>query len=144
MIVKYPDLILRKTLNRVTDFNNREIKKIIADLKKVLEQEKDGVGLAASQIGYEKRIFYVSYENFKKVFINAQITNSSKEKEILEEGCLSLKDVVKKIARAKKIIVKYYDQTGKKHKQKFKGFLARIIQHEIDHLNGKLIIDYDT
>ncbi len=102
----------------------------------------DGVGLAAPQIGKNIRLFVVNPNLSKKaVFINPEILKTSKKTEVLEEGCLSLPGIFISKKRAKSLKIKATDKTGKEFKIKAKDILARAIQHEIDHLNGILIID---
>jgi len=102
----------------------------------------DGMGLAANQIGKNIRIFVANPNLSQKyVFINPEIYKISEKTEILEEGCLSLPNVYKKIPRAKSLKIKAIDENGKQFKLKTKDILARVIQHEIDHLNGILITD---
>lgn len=123
-----------------------EIRELIRKMKKIMKAS-NGVGLAAPQIGIQKQIFvaellYEGEENgiFYAV-INPKITNISKEKEKLEEGCLSLPKLYGEVERPKKIHVEYLDEMGKKKRLKASGLLARIFQHEIDHLNGGLFVD---
>jgi peptide deformylase len=102
----------------------------------------DGVGLAACQIGKNIRLFVVNPNLSEKwIFINPEITKISKKTELMEEGCLSLPNVFVKTKRAKSIKIKAIDEKGKEFKIKARDMLARVIQHELDHLNGILIID---
>jgi len=106
--------------------------------------EKDGVGLAAPQIGKNIRLFVVHPTLSKKtVFINPEISKISKKTDVAEEGCLSLPGVFTKKERAKSLKIKAIDENGKEFKLKTKNLLARVIQHEVDHLNGILIIDHE-
>lgn len=93
--------------------------------------------MAANMIGYKKCIIIVSTGFMDMILINPQIIGS-KGKYETEEGCLSL-DGVRKTGRFKEIEVKYYDEDFKEHKQKFSGFIAQNIQHQCDHLKGKII-----
>jgi len=123
-----------------------EIRELIRKMKKIMKTN-NGVGLAAPQIGVNKQIFVAEllYEGEEDgIFyaaVNPKITNVSKEKEKLEEGCLSLPKLYGEVPRAKKIQVEYLNEMGKKKRLKASGLLARIFQHEIDHLNGGLFID---
>ncbi len=135
-----PHPILTTACTEVTNFNSAETKKIIAHLKETLKNTKNGIGLAANQIGYTKRIFYVKLTDFEKIFINPEITSQSKNKALLEEGCLSVPNKIGQVERFKKLIVKARDESGKKFKLKAKGLLAHVIQHEIDHLNGIIYV----
>lgn len=105
----------------------------------------DGVGLAACQVGKNIQLFVVNPKLSKKyIFINPEISKMSKKIETIEEGCLSIPGVYKKIPRAKSLKIKALDENGKKFKLKAEGLLARVIQHEMDHLNGILIIDKNS
>jgi len=105
----------------------------------------DGVGLAAPQIGKNIQLFVVNPKLSKKyIFINPEISKISKKTKTIEEGCLSMPGVYKKIPRAKSLKIKAIDETGKEFELKAKDLLARVIQHEIDHLNGILIIDKNS
>ena len=111
---------------------------IVKDLRDTLAAHKDRcVGMAANMIGYKKCIIIVSAGFMDMILINPQIIGS-KGKYETEEGCLSL-DGVRKTSRFQEIEVKYLDEDFKEHKQKFSGFIAQNIQHQCDHLNGKII-----
>lgn len=111
---------------------------IAKDLRDTLSAHKDRcVGMAANMIGYKKCIIIVSTGFLDLILINPQIIGS-KGKYETEEGCLSL-DGVRKTSRFQEIEVKYLDEDFKEHKQKFSGFIAQNIQHQYDHLNGKII-----
>lgn len=118
-----------------------EILNLIQDMTKTM-LKLDGVGLAGCQVGKNIQVFVINPNLSKKcVFINPKIIKMSKKTEILEEGCLSLPGIFIDKARAKSLKIKAVDESGKQFKLKAKDILARAIQHEIDHLNGKLIID---
>lgn len=117
-----------------------DLKKLSQDMVETMQKEK-GVGLAAPQIGKSVRIIAVGSENDPIVMVNPEITFTSKEKAVANEGCLSLPGEEYKIERAKKVRFKYYTIDGRKIKAKAKGLFARVVQHEIDHLNGILIPD---
>lgn len=102
----------------------------------------DGVGLAAPQIGISKRFFVVtSDDEVERVFVNPEIVATSSDLVDYEEGCLSLPKIYEKIKRPSKVTVQAMDENGKKFKLEADGLLARIIQHENDHLNGIVFID---
>ena len=101
----------------------------------------DGVGLAAPQIDKLIQVIAININQQAQILINPKITKKSWSKTILEEGCLSVPNIYGKVKRHKKIRVEYLDCQGQTHKSKFKNFIARVIQHEIDHLNGILFID---
>ena len=107
-----------------------------------------GVGLAANQIGVLKKIVTINIQDKEKnldkkyVLFNPKIISSSKETIIMEEGCLSIPEQFADIERPKDIIVEYTSEKKRLVKKKFDGVEARVLQHEIDHLSGKLFIDY--
>jgi len=127
----------------------KEIKEITAQIKQLVldmietMKVKDGLGLAAPQVGQLLQIIIAKPEPNKEalVLINPQIKKTSRKKEIIEEGCLSLPNLSVPVARSVKIIVQGLALNGQPVKIKAKGLLARIIQHEIDHLSGVLIVD---
>lgn len=133
--------ILRKKTFPVSLPISDEIKKLILDMKKIV-REKNGIGLAAPQAGKSLCLIVVNLEDKKFALINPKITRRSFRKEIAEEGCLSLPGFYINIKRPKRITVKYFNEKSKKIKLKAEGLLARVIQHEVDHLYGILIKDY--
>lgn len=137
----YPDPILKLKAEPLTDFGPKE-QKLFDDMIDTMHVE-DGVGIAAPQIGVSKRIF-IACPTVKKgeeyVIVNPEILESS-GREIGAEGCLSVPGITGDVARAKKIKLRYQDRTGKSHTVELKDFFARICQHEMDHLDGILLID---
>ncbi len=107
----------------------------------VAMKEARGIGLAAPQIGESLRIFTVSIEDKIYVFINPEVRDLSKEKIPFEEGCLSVKKIWGPVVRPKKLTIKAFNENGEPVKIRAKGLLARVIQHEMDHLNGTLFVD---
>ena len=109
--------------------------------------ENNGIGLAATQVGLSKRLIVIdcsSGDNKKKPikFINPEVIELSKNNIEFEEGCLSLPDQYANVTRPNFVVIKYRDIKGKLHKNKFEGLEGTCIQHEIDHLNGKLFVDH--
>ena len=144
-IVTVPDSILRKK-SLVVEKVNKEIKNLMDDMLETM-YKAPGIGLAAVQIGILKRIVVIDIskdENKKDpvYFVNPELTWKSKEKATYEEGCLSIPDQFAKIDRPEKCTVKFLDYNGNPKEIKAEGLLATCIQHEIDHLNGVLFIDY--
>mgnify|MGYP001387282735 CR=1 FL=1 len=144
-ILVEPDPILRKKCEPVGNFN-LEIKKLMDDMLETM-YAAPGIGLAAVQIGILKRLIVIdiSKEKEKKnplFLINPEIISKSKNTSIHEEGCLSLPGQFAEIERPAECQIKYIDYNGKKKEIKAKGLLSTCIQHEIDHLDGKLFIDY--
>jgi peptide deformylase len=143
-ITKEPNKILHHKLKEIKKITP-EIQKLISDMRKMVI-EAHGVGLAANQVGKDIQIFVIdktlaNENNVTDVFLNPEITEYSKDAGELEEGCLSLPEYWRQIKRAKKVKLKAMDENGKKIKIKARGFLARVFQHETDHLNGLLIKD---
>ena len=144
-IITVPDPILREKSLKVESINS-DIKTLMKDMLETM-YNAPGIGLAAIQIGIPKRIIVmdISKEIEKKdpmYFVNPEITWTSNTKATYEEGCLSIPNQFAKIERPEKCIVKYLDKDGEKKEIKAEGLLATCIQHEIDHLNGVLFIDY--
>lgn len=133
--------ILRQKSKKVKEINPI-IKQLILDMVETLKA-KNGLGLAAPQVGQSLRIIVVQPEPDKEalILINPQIKKTSPEKEIMEEGCLSLPDISVTVERPVKITVQGLTPDGQPVKIEAKGLLARVIQHEIEHLDGILIID---
>lgn len=104
----------------------------------------DGVGLAAPQVGESLRVCLALVNGKVTPLINPKITSRSREKAFDEEGCLSLPKVWLQIPRSTEITLKYTDTAGKTQERKLTDFSARVVQHEVDHLEGILIVDYVT
>ena len=143
-IIKEPSKILRKKLEPVKAITPA-INALILDMQRIMK-EANGVGLAANQVGRNLRIFVIDQILAKEnkvpdAYINPEITERSKEENEMEEGCLSLPDQWLNIRRPKKIKIKALDSEGNKIRLKARGFLARVLQHETDHLNRILIKD---
>ena len=130
--------VLRHTLAETDITQDLEWDKI-ADLMDWTMQKANGIGLAANQVNIDIRMF-VMYG--KKTFINPRITAFSEETQLLEEGCLSFPNLFFKVKRPKIIDVEWYDEKLEKRVDRFENMWAQCIQHEIDHLDGKLFIDY--
>ncbi|TSC55819.1 MAG: peptide deformylase [Parcubacteria group bacterium Greene0416_79] len=168
-IVQNSDPVLRAKATEVpiADIKSARIRKILKNMTSALETQDDGVAIAAPQIGVSLRIFVVSkaviempaelhkraemkdLRELKKrlgylVFINPVITKLSREKEILDEGCLSVRPLYGRVKRAKKATVTAYDERGTRFTRGAAGLLAQIFQHEADHLDGVLFIDKAT
>lgn len=141
-IVKYGDPILRKVCDPVSDFSN--LGQLIDDMFDTM-YEAEGIGLAANQVGKDMNLFIIDITHTDEadeafVFINGEII-SGKDECIFEEGCLSIPEVTLEIKRSEFIRFKYQSLDGEWHEQEFGGLFARAIQHEMDHLTGKMIID---
>ena len=142
-IVKYPDKILEEKTSKVTGFDS-SIQKLIDDMIETM-YAAPGIGLAANQVGVNKQIAVIDVSGQEEkselvVLINPEITHLSDEIEI-EEGCLSVPGYTTIVKRAKKVNVKCLDRNGNEISIEGDDLLSRALQHEIDHLNGILIID---
>ena len=148
-IVVYGHPVLRKVAEDI-DENYAGLDQVIADLFETLNKA-EGLGLAAPQIGKSIRIFVIDgspladdepeLTDFRKVFINARITEKSGDFQPMNEGCLSIPNLREEVNRESHIRITYYDENWKFHDEKYDGFKARIIQHEYDHLDGILFTD---
>jgi peptide deformylase len=149
-IVMYGDPVLRQRAKDVEQ--GTDLTQLIADMFETMYGAQ-GIGLAAPQIGKSIRLFIVDgaplddepgMENFKKVFVNPQILQEVGTPWDFEEGCLSIPNIREKISRKDKLTIRYYDENWKQFEEDFSGMKARIIQHEYDHIEGKLFVDYLT
>ena len=142
-VVNYGNPILKKKCKPVTDFSNLD--PLIDDMFDTMYEE-NGIGLAANQIDVDLQLFVVDISDIDEegesihVFANAEIIEVEGES-WMNEGCLSVPDVRLDVKRPNKIILKYQDRHGNKFTNEFDALLARVIQHEVDHLNGNLIIN---
>lgn len=131
---------LTKVSEPVTEFDE-ELRDTTAEMFKIMKKAR-GIGLAAPQVGINKRFFVVQLDDdTERIFINPDIIQTSQKVCTMEEGCLSVPKFYAEVTRAEKIAVQYYDLAGKVHTIEAAGMLARVIQHENDHLNGVLFID---
>lgn len=140
-VKKYPESVLRKKAEPLTQFGPEE-QKFFNDMIDTMYAE-EGVGLAAPQVGISKRVLVASptlTRGEEYVFVNPEILEA-RGRELGLEGCLSLPGISGEIPRAKVIRFRALDRQGKPLEMEIKDFFARIIQHEVDHLNGVLLID---
>ena len=161
-IVVYGDPVLRKVgVDIDKDYPNLD--KLISDMFETM-YNASGVGLAAPQVGKAIRLFIVDTEPFaesddeedddeftkeereellafKRVFINARIVEETGKEWKFNEGCLSIPRIREDVSRNEEVTIEYYDEKFKKHKETFNGLIARVIQHEYDHIEGKLFTD---
>lgn len=141
-VLRFPDERLR-TVAKPVDAVNDEIKTLVADMFDTMKEER-GIGLAATQVNVHKRVVVMDVSEEQDnplVFINPEITHQEGST-ISEEGCLSVPNNYAKVERAEKITVEALDKNGEKFSLNADGLLAICIQHELDHLKGKLFIDY--
>ena len=137
-ILKFPNQSLREKSLPVAKFNS-DLSQLVTDLSDTLNVE-GGVGLAAPQIGVLQRIIYIRSENFTGVMINPEILES-KDENILQEGCLSFPGVFEGVKRFTTVKCQYKDLQGEQHQVILKNLSAHIVQHEIEHLDGILLVD---
>ena len=148
-VVAYGHPVLKRIAEDIEpDYPN--LQQLIEDMFETM-YHSDGVGLAAPQINKSIRLFVVDadpfHENypeakdFKKVFINPEIIEYSEETMVFGEGCLSLPDMHEEVARPKRIVINYLDENFVEHEEEYDGVRARVIQHEYDHLEGKVYVD---
>jgi peptide deformylase len=153
-IFTYGQPVLRKVAQDIpTDYP--DLQQLISDMFETLEASS-GVGLAAPQVGKSIRVVVIDldvlkddlpeYADFRHAFINGHIVEVDEKagKETLEEGCLSIPGMSEKVTRALRIRVQYLDENLQAHDEWVEGYLARVIQHEFDHLEGKMYVDRVT
>jgi len=155
-IVAYGFPVLRK-VGADIDENYPDLKELIENMKETMESAQ-GIGLAAPQIGKSIRLFIVDtspfsddesldeeeskyLENFKKVFINAQMISEDGDEWVFNEGCLSIPDIREDVFRQQKITLSYLDENFNPHTETYEGLAARVVQHEYDHIEGVLFTD---
>lgn len=139
-ITKLGEDVLRQKAEPVPEIND-EIRQLAQDMFETM-LEADGVGLACPQIGKSLRMFVlIADDDVRRVFINPQIIKTSEEVSEYDEGCLSIPQVYETITRPTQVTVQAYNENGRPFTLEADGFLARIIQHEYDHLDGILYID---
>ena len=142
--------VLAQVAQPVQELNSEKIKQLISDLKATVIEAK-GVGIAAPQVGISLRLFLMCSAPSERypdapllplsVIINPKIINTSKQQELGWEGCLSVQGKRALVPRYSNIDVSYLDDTGAQHNKKLTGFIARIFQHELDHLDGITFIE---
>ena len=135
----YGDPCLRKKSSPVKEVGPSE-RMLIGSMIETMHERK-GLGLAAPQVGIHQRIFVADIGEGPTAFINPKIVRRAGSA-VWEEGCLSIPDITIEIKRAQKVLVRYLDENNHRHERSFTELMARVILHEIDHLNGKLIVDY--
>lgn len=143
--------VLRKVAQEIPE-DFEDLDQLIADLFETM-RASDGIGLAAPQLGKSLRIFVVDtspvsedkgepeLKDFKKVFINPYILDEWGDRWSFEEGCLSVPNLREEVSRPSNIRIEYYDENWKLHEEEYKGIRARVLQHEYDHLDGKIFVD---
>jgi peptide deformylase len=138
-IRQYGDTVLRMKAREVESFDD-DLRRLVERMTSLMH-EASGVGLAATQVGVLRRIFVFVDEGEDRVFVNPTITKSSKESELEDEGCLSLRDVLVPVERPRSVTIEGFDADGQPVTLELEPPSSRVVQHELDHLDGVLIID---
>lgn len=147
-VTVFGDPVLRKIAEPITpEFPN--LKEFIQNMFDTM-YNSDGVGLAAPQVGQAIRVFVIDSTvedeeeepGIKRAFVNPEILEKSGDEWVMNEGCLSLPEIREDIARPETVKIKYLDEDFNEHIEVFNGFTSRVIQHEYDHLEGKMFVDY--
>ncbi len=143
-VLTYPDPLLRRSGRSITEFDDG-LKTTVENMLETMYQYR-GVGLAAPQVGLDLNLLVLNptgaadEADDQRVLVNPKI-KSRKKLEYGEEGCLSFPGIYAEVERHRDIVVEYQDADGAPHEEKLEGFLARIVLHEMDHLNGVLFVD---
>ncbi len=143
----YGDPVLRKVAEEITEFD-QSLEEFTTDMVETMLKE-DGIGLAAPQVGASIRMIVVGMPEEedvedRKIFvmINPEITEHSEEMDVMEEGCLSLPGLSEEVKRYTELQLRFQDLKGETHEIKTNGLFARVLQHEIDHLDGVMFVDH--
>lgn len=141
-IIVNPNPILRQATDKVAkaEIKTPEFQELCQAMALTMQKE-DGAGLAAPQVGRSQRLIAVAIKDGALIMVNPYITKASLTKEWGEEGCLSVPGVFGQVKRHKRVKCKFLDMSGQERLIEAEGMLARVIQHEIDHLDGVLFID---
>ena len=142
-ILRYPDPRLHKVAKPVTEFDER-LAKLVADMAETM-YEAPGIGLAASQVDVHEQVVVIDISEEKNAlvaYINPEILWSSDDKQVYDEGCLSVPGVYDGVERPSKVKVRAFDVKGQPFEVDAEGLLAVCIQHEMDHLKGKVFVEY--
>jgi peptide deformylase len=134
------DPVLRKPTKPVTEFTD-ELRTLIADMFETM-YAAEGIGLAAPQVGRSERLAVVDVEGEKYTLINPEIVSRNGATEKAEEGCLSIPDIYGDVERPPEVTIRAFDENGNQYEASANELLGRCFQHEIDHLDGRLFIDY--
>jgi peptide deformylase len=143
-ILRYPDPRLHKVATPVTEFGTERLRTLVADMADTM-YDAPGVGLAATQVDVHERVIVIDITDAKDnliVFINPEVTWASDEKQVYDEGCLSVPGIYDGVERPARVKVRAYDVEGKEFELEADGLLAVCIQHEMDHLMGKVFVEY--
>ena len=142
-ILQYPDPRLHKVAKPVVEVNDR-VRKLVTDMAETM-YEAPGVGLAATQVDVHERVITIDVSEARdelRVFINPEIVWASAERKVWDEGCLSVPDIYDKVERPDRVRVRALNERGETFELEADGLLAVCIQHEMDHLMGKVFVEY--
>lgn len=142
-ILKYPDPRLHKIAKPVLTFDDR-LRQLVADMAQTM-YEAPGIGLAATQVDVHERIIVIDVSEDKSgliVFINPQIVGQSDDTKVFDEGCLSVPGIYEDVERPDRVKIRALDVNGKPFTKECEGLLSVCIQHEMDHLEGKVFVQY--
>jgi len=142
-ILRYPDPRLHKVAKPVTAFDAR-LKQLVADMAETM-YDAPGVGLAATQVDVHEQVIVIDVSETRselRVFINPEIVWASEEKQVYDEGCLSVPGIYDGVERPARVKARAFDADGKPFEVEADGLLAVCIQHEMDHLKGKVFVEY--
>lgn len=149
-VTVYGDPVLRKKAKKI-DKDYPNLNEVLENMWETMYYS-DGVGLAAPQVDLPIRLFVIDasvyadeepeLKDFKKAFINPEIIKKEGEEWVMNEGCLSLPEIREDVTRPDEVTIRYFDENFEEHLETFKGYAGRVIQHEYDHLEGVLFIDY--
>ena len=143
-ILRYPDPRLHKVAKPVTEFGTERLRKLVADMAETM-YDAPGVGLAATQVDVHERVITIDVSETSDqllVLVNPEVTWASDEKQVYDEGCLSVPGIYDGVERPARVKVKAYDVEGKEFEFDADGLLAVCVQHEMDHLMGKVFVEY--
>ncbi|MBO7201938.1 MAG: peptide deformylase [Paludibacteraceae bacterium] len=150
-IYTYGQPVLRKVAEDIPA-NTPEVQQLISDMWETLYKCGSGIGLAAPQVGESVRLFVIDltimeddehpeYKTFKRVFVNPHLVEEFGEEVTMEEGCLSIPGIGENVKRMSKVRMKYLDENFEEHEDVFEDFIARVVMHEYDHLEGHVFTD---
>lgn len=142
-ILQFPDPQLRTVADPVASVDD-SIRKLVDDMLETM-YAAPGIGLAATQVNVHKRVLVIDIseeQNEPWVFINPEIEIGEGEPQAMQEGCLSIPDVYEDVSRVEQVSVRALDYHGEPFETEFSGLMAVCLQHEVDHINGRLFIDY--
>lgn len=143
-ILRYPDPRLHKVAKPVTEFGSERLRQLVRDMADTM-YDAPGVGLAATQVDVHERVIVIDVSETTDqlmVFVNPEITWASEERQVYDEGCLSVPGIYDGVERPARVKVKAHDVEGKEFELEADGLLAVCIQHEMDHLMGKVFVEY--